>query len=392
LLKKTHPRLLDKYLLVDLYETGIMSDLKIDKIEAYKLDVPYKEPILVAYAKYFDTKNVIVKVHANGIVGYGEASGSAGFSGETQNSLLGAFSVMATRLVGMDPFDIGLVHGIMDETIGNGAMKAALDEALYDVMGKKTDLPIHKLLGGLQHRKIPTQRAVTIRSPAEMAKEAAAFVAEGFMTFEVKVGLEPERDVERVKAVREATGNDAVLIVDANIGWTPMQAIRVLRRVEKYDVLAEQPTKGVRNLAEVRRAVNMPIIADESCYTPEDALEVIRADAADILSIKILKCGGYYKAKQIAAIAEANDMPYRVDDMAVTVLGNTASLQLAASCRDIVGCGFLQHRFLAQDKNPVIRGGLSVERGDVIVPTGSGLGLEINDKMLGKPVEVFAKS
>jgi L-alanine-DL-glutamate epimerase-like enolase superfamily enzyme len=299
---------------------------------------------------------------------------------------------MAPRLIGRDPFDIGPVHDIMDETIGNGAMKAALDEAIHDVMGKKTGLPIHKLLGGLHHKKIPTQRAVTIRSPEQMAKEAAAFVSEGFRIFEVKVGLEPEKDVERVKAVREATGDDIVLIVDANIGWTPMQAIRVLKRVERYDVLAEQPVKGVKHLAEVRRAVNMPIIADESCYTPEDALDIVRADAADILSIKLLKCGGYYKAKQIAAIAEANNMPYRVDDMAVTMLGNTASLQLAASCRDITGCGFLQHRFLTQDKNPVVRGGLSVDKGDVIVPPGSGLGLEIDDKILGQPVEVFTKS
>jgi L-alanine-DL-glutamate epimerase-like enolase superfamily enzyme len=365
--------------------------MTINKIEAYKLTLPTK-PIVVAYAKYSEAKFVIVKTYADGIVGWGEATGSAGFSGETQESLLGAFSVIAPRVVGLDPFDIGRAHDAMGDTIGNNAIKAAIDESIYDIMGKKTGLPVHKLIGGLQHKKIATQRAVTIKSPEEMAKDTAAFVGEGFKIFEVKVGLEPQRDVERVKAVREAAGDDVVLIVDANQGWTPTQAIRVLNKIERYDVLAEQPTRGIMKLAEVRKAVNMPIIADESIYTAEDAIQIIRADAADIVSIKLLKCGGFYKAKQIAAVAESNGMPYRVDDMLVTKLSNTASLQLAASCRDIIGCGFLQHRMLAEEKNLVSRGGLSVDRGEVIVPDGDGLGVEIDEKLLGKPVAIFTAS
>jgi L-alanine-DL-glutamate epimerase-like enolase superfamily enzyme len=143
-----------------------------------------------------------------------------------------------------------------------------------------------------------------------MAKECAAYMAKGVRAFKAKIGGDPDKDAERLRAMRETVGRDVSLRADANQGYSPKEAIRLCRLAEKYDVgleLLEQPvaTGNLQGMAFVRRSVDTLIEADESCFTPFDAMQIIRHEAADVLNIKLNKAGGLYRAKKIAALAEA---------------------------------------------------------------------------------------
>ena len=362
--------------------------MKISKVEIYVLTIPYERETKVAYHTYIETTNVYVKIHTDdGIVGIGEASPSPAFTGESVGSIVDIVQLIASKIIGMDPFEIGKINALMEKlALFNRAAKCAVDVALYDIMARACNVPVYNLLGGKYRNEFSTQRAIPILEPKEMADMAVKLVKEGYTVFEVKVGLEPKRDVDRVVAIEDAIGNKATLIEDANCGWTPMEAVNVLKEIEHYtNILAEQPTRSLEGLAWIRNKVSLPIIADESVFTAQDALNVIKKDAADIISMKILKAGGFTECLKIRSICDTAGIPYRIDDMAVTKIGNTASAHLALASSDIVGCGVAQHFFLSHKLDILESGGVTIADGMAIAPKGPGLGLEVRYEVLGEP-------
>ena len=252
--------------------------MKITKVEAFVINIPFEKVTKVAYHTYTETINVFVKVHTDdGIAGYGEASPSPAFTGETVGGIVDAVQLIGSKIIGIDPFDVGKINAMMEKFIlYNRAAKCAIDEALYDIMARAGNVPIYKLLGGSYRDKFSTQRAITIMEPDVMAQQTADFVKEGYTVFEVKVGLEPKKDIDRVVAIEDAVGDKATLIVDANCGWEPMDAVNVLKNLEHYtNILAEQPTRSLDGLAWIRNKISIPIIADESIFTAQDALQII---------------------------------------------------------------------------------------------------------------------
>ncbi|MFN8460064.1 MAG: enolase C-terminal domain-like protein, partial [Anaerolineae bacterium] len=200
---------------------------------------------------------------------------------------------------------------------------------------------------------------------------------DGFRAFEIKMA-DAKLDIERIRAIREAVGPEATLIADANGHWTVKEAIQISRRLEAYQVLIEEPCHGITAQEEVRRAVDTPIIADETCHTIEDATEIARRRAADLLSIKIMKAGGLWKARQIAAIAQGAGLGYRVDGVrGETRVSTTASAHLATSLRKPVASGLMQHARLAEDI--VVEGGSTFANGRVSAPDAPGLGLKVRE-------------
>jgi L-alanine-DL-glutamate epimerase-like enolase superfamily enzyme len=362
--------------------------MKISKVDIYVLTIPYERETKVAYHTYTETTNVYVKIHTDdGIVGIGEASPAPAFTGESVGSLVDAVQLIASKILGMDPFEIGKINTVMAKyTLFNNAAKCAVDTALHDIVARACNVPLYNLLGGAYRKEFSTQRAIPILEPKEMADMAVKLVGEGYTVFEVKVGLEPKRDVDRVVAIEDAIGDKATLIVDANCGWTPMEAVNVLKQIQHYtNILAEQPTRSLEGLAWIRDKISLPIIADESIFTAQDALNIIKKDAADIISMKILKAGGFTECLKIRSICDTAGIPYRIDDMAVTKIGNTASAHLALSSKDIVGCGVAQHFFLSHKVNVLESGGVVIKDGMAIAPKGVGLGLEVNYEVLGEP-------
>jgi len=279
----------------------------------------------------------------------------------------------------------------MDQIVtGNPSAKAAIDIALHDIMGKTAKTPLCKLLGGFRDTVL-TDLTLGIKKPEEMAEDAVRAVRRGFKALKVKVGVDPEEDFERVRNIREAVGPDIAIRIDANQGWTVTQAIRVLNRLERFDIeFAEQPLAAneIKGLAEIRRRSSIPVMADESVQSPEDALNLIRQDAVDLINIKLMKSGGIHKARKIAAVAEAAKVPCMIGCMGESTVGITAGVQLAAAIRNIQYAD-LDSDILIKDKL-VLEGGAKLEGSKRMPPEKPGLGVTgVDKKLLGSPVRVY---
>ena len=331
---------------------------------------------------------VLVRVTDDeGRVGLGEASVAAVWSGESQTgTILLIEQELAPLLIGADPFDIEWISRRVERTVfGNSFAKGALEMALLDLQGQTLGVPVYKLLGGSQ----PEARARGIRlkfvvgavEPELAAQRAARMVQRGWKAIKVKVGRHehPRIDAERLRAVRQAFGPDIWLSVDANGGYTVEDAIWAAARFEKLEVaLFEQPTR--RNdhvaMAEVRKRSGIPIMADESVFTPLDALEIIRHRAADIISLYPGKHGGIRPTQQIAKLAEAAGIPCTIGsnlerEVATAAMAHvtvcTANLQCERYPGDLIGPVYYE--------KPLTREPLPYEADRLWVPEKPGLGV-----------------
>ncbi len=361
--------------------------MKLTRLDLYQIIIP-RPRFVTSFTTYTESRNAFVRAWTDtGLCGVGETVAVPSYLGETYESMQGAFKLLAPALLGRDPWDIGPLHDVMDDLIiGHKPTKAAIDTALYDLMGQAAGAPVYALLGGARRHAVDTHLAIPIMEPEEMAARAARLVQEGFRAFEVKVGLEPGRDAERIRRVREAAGPAPLLVVDTNAHWTFLEAVACLRAMEPYDIWSEQPVESVDDLAKIRTMVKCPIIADESAKTVKDVIQVIARGAADVISIKLQKAGGIYPARQIMSICEGAGLPYRIDDMGVTRIGNTASAHLAFAAKHLVACGVAQHKNLDERVDPLRAGGLQVEGGVARMAGGPGLGVQVDEGFFRDPV------
>jgi len=314
--------------------------LKISSIETIPIRIPFLEPFKVTYGALSGSDHVIVRIHTNeGLVGLGDASPLTFFTGETQASAMAAVSeLLSPLLVGEDPLEVERLIDKMDKVAGNHSAKSAIDQALHDLAGKFLETPVYNLLGGRYRDRVQVSTGIGIKEPEAMAKDVVWVKEQGFHTVKIKIGLEPTKDVERVRAVREAVGDDMEIRVDANAGYDSKTAIRVIGCIEKYrPQYVEQPVAehAIKDMAMVRRSVNVPIMADESVFSPQDALEIVKMEAADIIGVKFSKCGGIWKAKRIAAIADSAGLPCVMISAFESGIGLAANAQVAASTRNM---------------------------------------------------------
>lgn len=336
---------------------------------------------------------MVVKVTTDyDVVGWGESSPSKRVTGETAETVIKALERIAPRLIGSCPLRIERDVELMDSVVdGNPAAKAAIDMALYDILGKTASKPLFMVIGGYR-TEVLTDITLSIKSPKEMAKDAAKAVKKGFKALKVKVGINPAEDVERVALIREAVGDHVKIRIDANQGWTPEQAIEVLGRIAKFNVqFVEQPVSAddVKGLAYVKENSSIPLMADESVHSPEDALRIVQADAVDLINIKLMKSGGILKARKIAEVAEAAGIPCMIGCMSESGIGIAAASHLAAATKNIQYAD-LDSDLLLRDKL-VKEGGMLAKDSTRIFPEQDGLGVKSLDwKMLGKPVRVYA--
>jgi len=181
-------------------------------------------------------------------------------------------------------------------------------------------------------RRIPVTHSIGLMAAEEAEREVAQVAKEGIRTIKIKVGVDPDRDVDLVRRVRETVGPGIALCVNANQGYrTPSEAIRTYRRMERFELIYfEQPVEGIERLAEVARAIDAPVMADESAWNAHDIIEIIEKRAAQIVSIYTTKPGGLYRALEVAAVARAAGLICNINGSAETGIGNLANLQLAA--------------------------------------------------------------
>lgn len=330
---------------------------------------------------------VVVRIETDeGATGLGECQADIGFFGETVEQVrIGVEDYLGPQLVGKDPLRREHLLGLIDHR-GNTCARAGIDMALHDLAGKALGAPVAALIGGRNRDAITVALEIAGGEPEAMAAECVRFMKLGVRAFKPKIGGVPERDAERLCAIREAVGDGVAIRADANQGYTPKQAIRLCRLAERDGVgleLLEQPVAAwnLRGMAEVRRSVDTPIEADESCYSIHDAMEIVRQEAADVLNIKLGKAGGLAQAKKIAAIAEAAGLRCVLGTAFGLGLEISAKLQLAAATMLVVDAvEFTEIGLHGNLLEPPYdsRLALPLTDGRLPVPDGPGLGVTLD--------------
>ncbi len=293
---------------------------------------------------------------------------------------------LAPAVIGEDPFRIAALVKKMDDTLdGVEEAKAAIEMALWDIVGKALDTPVYNLLGGKVRDRIPLSYSIPFGAPDAMASLAQERVKWGHRTIKVKVGSDDSaRDIAAVESIRSAIGPDVKLRVDGNMGWqTAKQAIAVIRAMEASNLeLVEQPLPAydLDGMAEVRRSIGVPLMADESVRNPRSAMQVILRRAADIANVYVTEAGGLLNASKIFAMCEAAGMPCMIGSMPEFGIGTAAQIHLGVAMTnlgpDSDTCGVLYHQ------EDLLTKPLRIENGFSYPPEGPGLGVEVDMKVL----------
>ncbi|MFY9551873.1 MAG: cis-3-hydroxy-L-proline dehydratase [Thermoanaerobaculia bacterium] len=277
--------------------------MKIRRIAAYRVELPLREGSYQwsggKSVAVFDSTLVRVETDA-GLVGHGEVCplGPAYLPAYAEGVRAG-IAVLAPSLIGEDPRELERLNRRMDAALkGHPYVKSGIDIACWDILGQAAGLPVSTLLGGRYGEDFVLYRAISQQSPEEMAKNVAGYRAEGYRRFQLKVGGDPNVDVERIRAVRAVLAPEDVLIADANTGWLPHQAARVVRAVHDVDVYIEQPCATYEECLSVRRRTDHPFVLDETIDGIGILLRAARDLAMDVVNLKISKLGGLTRTRQ----------------------------------------------------------------------------------------------
>jgi len=362
--------------------------MRIREVLVSSLEIPMKKVFATSRAKQDVAKHIVVQLFSDdGLVGIGEGAPRPHISGETiESAFLLIEKYLGPLLIGRDPADIEAIHNEMDQRVElNPSAKCAVDLALYDLLGKRFNAPVYDLLGGRTKGSLHINGTCDLQEPELVSDILKRRVNEGFRySIKIKVGTDPEKDVERVRAAREAIGDGIDLIVDANQGWDVATAIRLIRKMDRFDLqVAEQPVywKDLNGLCQVTQAVSSSVMADESMWSPYDAMQIIQMKAARMLNIKLIKSGGLFHAHKIASIAEAADMRCMVGCTVETSILCAAGGHLAMASKNVVYIDSLTPpEFLVED----IAQGLSWTGDLLVLPDKPGLGVELKETAMSR--------
>ena len=312
--------------------------MKITQIRLGKLSVPLRVPFKTALRTVERVEDIVVELHTDtGAVGYGEAPPTGPITGDTTGGIVGGIlELIAPALLGQEVDDFETVTALVQKAgVHNTSAKAAVDMALWDLYGQLHQIPVHKLLGGAR-RSLVTDITISVNPPRQMALDAMEAVARGYDCLKVKVGVDPALDTARLAAVRKAVGKDVCIRIDANQAWTPRQAVRILNEMQDKGLdleLVEQPVPAgdLEGLAYVTRNSWVPVMADESVFSPADAMRIFQSRAADYVNIKLMKCGGLTNALRIASAAEVYGVECMIGCMLEAKIAVNAAVELACA-------------------------------------------------------------
>jgi len=353
---------------------------RIERVTATRVTTPLHTPFVTALRRTTTTDTVVVRVtDSDGVTGWGEAPQVWQVTGE---SLAGAEACvtgpLAAVVTGRDPDDLhALLRDVGAAVAANHGAKAAVDVALHDLVARRRGVSLPVLLGGTALR-VPTDVTLAAGDADALAATARARAADGFGVLKMKVGTDAATDVARVRAVREAVGPGVRIRLDANQGWSARDAVRVISGLEDagLDVeLVEQPVAAadLDGLAWVTARVRTPVMADESVYGVRDLVEVVRRRAADLVNVKLAKCGGLRVATTLLELARAQGMGSIVGSMMETHVGVGAAASLVAAHGTSAVSDLDAAWWTAA--SPVV-GGLRYDGPVVVLPDAPGLGID----------------
>jgi o-succinylbenzoate synthase len=310
--------------------------MKIEKVEAFPISLPLKKPFTIALGTMTHSPHAVVRITTDeGIVGYGEASTWHVVYGYDQHELVWAIEqYLGPAVLGMDVNDIEAILARMDMVLPKNLMaKAGVEIACQDVRAKASGVPLFQLMGGKLQYPIEVIEVIDILPFDEAARLAAQHVENGFRCIKIKIGLNPKEDVERVRVVREAVGSEIRIRVDGNQGYDRANALKACQAMERFEPQwIEQPLPDwdLEGLALLADRLSTPIAVDESIYTLQDVYKVVKAKAADVINIKVSKCGGILPSLKIAHSAASMGIPCFLGGCIETGVGTAAALHFGA--------------------------------------------------------------
>ncbi len=357
--------------------------MKITSIEAIPVRVPRPRPFKSSLGVQQASENAVVRIHTDeGLVGLGEASSIWDRRGRGESETING--LLAEALVGQDPTQISAISALMDSLLHRSyPAKAGVEMALYDLVGKMLNAPVYTLLGGQVRERVLLSHSLSMGDPEDIVEQATRLAEEGYQTLKCKVGRDLQADLQILDAIRSEVG-DITLRVDANMGWaSAKEAVRQINELSVFDLeLIEQPLhySDMEGLRFVRANVEVPIMADESVWTPSDAMACIRANAVDVFNVYVSEAGGLGPAAHIFAIAEAARLPCIIGSMPELGIGTAAQAHLAFAMRNIGYAsdvnGFVYH------SDDIINETLRIEEGYLYPPSGPGLGVSLDEEKL----------
>ncbi len=337
-----------------------------------------------AYVTKTTQKSVIVRLTANdGSIGLGNIDPSPGYSLESIDQSLAALRECLSVVVqGLDAGNPHRVVEAMDDALpGFLDAKAAIEMACVDMTSRRLGIPVHQYLGGAVVDRLQFNAWIGILSPAEAAVEARKWFDRGFRSAKIKVGADIAADRERVKAVRDAVGPTMRLRVDANAGYGVADAIALRKLLEPFDVqLFEQPVAAhdLAGLVKVREGIGIPVMADESITDHASLVAIIRAGAADIVKLKVMKQGGFLKCRRMVETATAAQLGVVIGHGFGLGINTVAEIMLAATSRGVLsGLECVGPLKTADD---IVTQKLDLSSGELALPAGPGLGVELDEE------------
>jgi L-alanine-DL-glutamate epimerase-like enolase superfamily enzyme len=301
-------------------------------------------------------------------------------NGESIDTCFVVAQYLAKALIGKDPCCIPECSALMDRVIyGNSSIKSAFDIALYDIASQNAELPLYAYLGGSNNKTLITDYTVSIGETSKMVLDAIRIKERGFQVIKVKLGDSKEKDVERIRLIREAVGTEIPVRIDANQGWDTEEAIETLTALEAYNIQhCEEPIPrwNFMELPRVRKHSPIAIMADESCCDHHDAKRLVDLAACDMFNIKLGKSSGVFNALKIVRIAEQAGIQIQIGGFLESRLGFTAAAHLALTSDNIIHCDFDTPLMFVEDP---VAGGITYDsKGIITVPDLPGLGASVD--------------
>lgn len=357
--------------------------MQITHIDIFRFSIQM-EPFAIATGVMRYAQNTLIRIHTDsGLTGLGECSAFPMIVGETQDTCLVLAKDFAKIWKGKNPLEIkNRLQELHQYIANNSTIKSAFDMALYDIASKASDLPLYRYLGG-QLRDIVTDITIGLSAPAIMAQKALEFKKNGAEVLKVKLGKQPQHDIERIKAIREAIGFAIPIRIDANQGWTFEEARLALTGLAGDNIqFCEQPMRSYDDpmLPQLKKHSPIPIMADESCYNHHDAIRLIEADACDAINIKLAKSGGIFEALKIHEIASKKAIPCMIGGMLESRLALSAKVHFAYACPSVVYYD-LDTCMIGHLEDPIIDG-VQFDGYQINLPSLPGIGAQVDEAFL----------
>lgn len=360
--------------------------LRISDIRAIGVSIPLAKSFNASYGTRETADFGIIEIEDNqGRIGVGEASTIPIYAEGNQAGCLYIIEKYIKPIIlGKEPRDINYINSLISKAVkGEYFLKSALDFAMHDLVGKIYNLPVCQLFGRTG-KNIEVCWVIGAQKPEEVSVEAISKLKEGYKVFKLKVGTDAKNDLENLEVLRSSVGESEIRL-DANEAWNPKEAIKIIEEFKKYfPKHIEQPVPcwDIEGLRFVRDHSSIPIVADESVQTPNQAMAVAKANSCDSINLKISRCGGFREAYKIIAIAEATGLKYFFGSMLELGIGTIANAHFAAAFMDeniateLIGPQLLEKDILYK---PII-----YKEGCLVLPKGSGFGIELNNDVLAE--------